>query len=92
MSPGVGQLWGGMSDSVRVKIVGGGRCLADICHTFDSKLLFNLVAAGQSGRPHRHIGVSTPSFHTWRRLRTYILKIVCIVGIEVGRHGLRACH
>lgn len=51
MSPGVGQLWRGMSDSVLVKIVGVGRWLADICRTLDSELLFNLVAAGQSGRP-----------------------------------------
>lgn len=55
MSPGVGQLWRGMSDSVWVKIVGGGRCRADICRTLDSELLFNLVAAGQSGRA---IGIS----------------------------------
>lgn len=51
MSRDVGQLWGGMSDSVWVKVEGLGRCQADIHRTLDSKLLFNLVATGQSGRP-----------------------------------------
>lgn len=41
-----------MSDSVWVKTVGLGRCLADVRRTLDSKLLFNLVAMGQSGRPY----------------------------------------
>lgn len=50
MSRDVGQLWRGMSDCVWVKVVGLGRCLADIHRTLDSKLLFNLVATGQSGR------------------------------------------
>lgn len=40
-----------MSDSVWFKLVGLVGCLADMCRTLDSKLLFNLVAAGQSGSP-----------------------------------------
>lgn len=51
MSRDVVRLCKGMSDSVWVKAMGLGRGLADIRLTLDSKLLFNLVAASQSGRP-----------------------------------------
>lgn len=91
MSRDVERLCKGMSDSVWVKAMGLGRCLADIRLTLDSKLLFDLVAASQSGRPKPY-GIFSPVCYTWPGWRTHILKIVCIIGIEVGRHRLRAGH
>lgn len=83
-----------MLESVWVKIVRVGYCLADKGHTLHSKLLFDLVPTGQLGEPqaYRHVPRDPHNCYIWAWVRAYIFKIVCFIGIEIGRHTLCASH
>lgn len=46
-----------MLESGWVKIVRVGHCLADVHHTLDSKLLFDLMSTGQLGESQAYVDV-----------------------------------
>lgn len=89
MSPDAGRLRSDMLESVQVGMVVAGHCPARGCHTLYSKLLLDLMPAYQSGlhQKYGHIFVSSG-----QRKGAYVFKIVCLIGIKIGRHTLCASH